>query len=70
MVTGALASTSFAFAKDIARVAQIAGLDVAMQQSDGGGLDTIQRLMKSDHQAVGMLQADILGFLSHASDPT
>jgi uncharacterized protein len=68
MVTGSPTGTYFRFGQDIARVARTAGLEVRVKESEGT-IDTIHRLVSRENAALGIVQSDVLGFLSRSEDP-
>jgi uncharacterized protein len=68
MVTGSSAGTYFQFGQDIATVARAAGMDIAVKESEGS-LDNIRRLVSRENAALGIVQSDVLGFLSRSEDP-
>jgi uncharacterized protein len=68
MVTGSAAGTYFQFGQDIASVARAAGMDIAVKESEGS-LDNIRRLVSRENAALGIVQSDVLGFLSRSEDP-
>jgi hypothetical protein len=67
MVTEAPTSTSFRFGLDVIRVGRNIGLDMELQQSDGG-IDTIERLRGSQNPAVGVVPSDMPGIMSQSPD--
>jgi TRAP-type uncharacterized transport system substrate-binding protein len=67
MVTEAPTSTSFRFGLDVMRVGRNIGLDMELQQSDGG-IDTIERLRGSPNPAVGVVPSDMPGIMSQSPD--
>jgi hypothetical protein len=67
MVTEAPTSTSFRFGLDVIRVGRNIGLDMELQQSDGG-IDTIERLRGSQSPAVGVVPSDMPGIMSQSPD--
>jgi uncharacterized protein len=68
MVTGSPAGTYFQFGQDIAGVARAAGMDILVKESEGS-LDNIRRLVSRENAALGIVQSDVLGFLSRSEDP-
>src|SRR5579862_3629075 len=68
IVTGPKTGTYYAFGKDIAQVAARAGLDVDVKSSEGS-VDNIKRINSSENAALGIVQSDVLGFLSRSKNP-
>lgn len=68
LVTGPKTGTYFAFGKDIAQVAGKAGVDVDIKSSEGS-IDNIKRINSSENAALGIVQSDVLGFLSRSKSP-
>jgi hypothetical protein len=68
MVTGSPTGTYFRFGQDIANVTQQAGLTILVKESEGS-IDNIRRLTSSENAALGIVQSDVLGFLSRSADP-
>ena len=68
IVTGPKTGTYFAFGKDIAEVAGKAGISVDVKPSEGS-VDNIKRLNSSENAALGIVQSDVLGFLSRSRNP-
>ncbi len=68
IVTGPKTGTYYAFGKDIAQVAGKAGIDVDVKQSEGS-IDNIKRINSSENAALGIVQSDVLGFLSRSKSP-
>src|SRR5215216_6113803 len=68
MVTGSGTGTYIQFGQDIAKVAQSAGLDILVKESEGS-IDNIRRLVSTENAALGIVQSDVLGFLSRSPDP-
>ena len=67
MVTGSQAGTYIQFGQDIAKVARNADLDILVKESEGS-LDNIRRLVSRENAALGIVQSDVLGFLSRSTD--
>jgi TRAP transporter TAXI family solute receptor len=67
MVTGSKTGTYFQFGQNIATVAQGAELDIQVKESEGS-IDNIRRLVSAENAALGIVQADVLGFLSRSDD--
>src|SRR5215207_10535143 len=68
MVTGSGTGTYIQFGQDIAKVAQSAGLDILVKESEGS-IDNIRRLVSTENAALGIVQSDVLGFRSRSPDP-
>lgn len=68
LVTGSKTGTYFQFGNDIANAARGAGLDILVKES-AGSVDNIKRLNSSENAALGIVQSDVLGFLSRSEDP-
>ena len=68
IVTGPRTGTYYAFGKDIAQAASKAGIDVDVKSSEGS-VDNIKRLNSSENAALGIVQSDVLGFLSRSKSP-
>jgi len=67
MVTGSNTGTYIRFRRDIAKVAQSVGLDILVKESEGS-IDNIHRLVSAENAALGIVQSDVLGFLSRSTD--
>ncbi len=68
IVTGPKTGTYYAFGKDIAQTASKAGLAVDVKSSEGS-IDNIKRINSSENAALGIVQSDVLGFLSRSKSP-
>jgi uncharacterized protein len=68
MVTGSSTGTYIQFGQDIAKVAQSAGVDILVKESEGS-IDNIRRLVSTENAALGIVQSDVLGFLGRSTDP-
>ena len=68
MVTGTSTGTYIQFGQDIAKVAQSVGLELVVKESEGS-IDNIRRLVSAENAALGIVQSDVLGFLSRSTDP-
>jgi TRAP transporter TAXI family solute receptor len=68
MVTGSTTGTYIQFGQNIAKVAQNAGLDILVKESEGS-MDNIRRLVSAENAALAIVQSDVLGFLSRSADP-
>ncbi|WP_179131444.1 TAXI family TRAP transporter solute-binding subunit [Candidatus Entotheonella palauensis] len=67
MVTGSKTGTYIRFGRDIAKVAKNKGVDIIVKKSEGS-LANIRRMMSKENAALGIVQSDVLGFLSTSSD--
>lgn len=67
VVTGSSAGTYIQFGKDMARVSAQRGLRLTVKESQGS-LANIRRLVSRENAAVGIVQSDVLGFLSRSED--
>jgi TRAP transporter TAXI family solute receptor len=67
MVTGSSTGTYIQFGRDIARATQGVGLDILVKESEGS-IDNIRRLVSAENAALGIVQSDVLGFLSRSAD--
>lgn len=67
MVTGPETGTYIQFGNDIARAAGQQGLKVEVKPS-AGSIDNIRRITSSENAALGIVQSDVLGFLSRSRD--
>jgi TRAP transporter TAXI family solute receptor len=65
MVTGSPTGTYIKFGYDIAAVAQKAGLNIQVKESQGS-IDNINRMDSSENAAFGIVQSDVLGFLARS----
>ena len=63
IVSGPKTGTYYAIAKDISQVAGKAGVSVDVKTSEGS-IDNIKRINSSENAALGIVQSDVLGFLS------
>ena len=68
IVTGPKTGTYYEFGKDIAQIAGKAGIDVDVKPSEGS-IDNIKRINSSENAAIGIVQSDVLGFLSRSKSP-
>jgi uncharacterized protein len=67
LVTGSKTGTYFQFGQNIAMVAQGADLEILVKESEGS-IDNIRRLVSAENAALGIVQSDVLGFLSRSAD--
>lgn len=68
MVTGSKTGTYYQFGNDIAVTAKGAGLNIAVKES-AGSIDNIKRLDSTENAALGIVQSDVLGYLSRSDNP-
>jgi TRAP transporter TAXI family solute receptor len=68
IVTGPKTGTYYTFGKDISQVAGKAKVDVDIKVSEGS-IDNIKRINSTENAALGIVQSDVLGFLSRSKSP-
>ncbi len=68
MVTGSRTGTYIQFGNDIAGVAKSVGLDILVKDSQGS-IDNIKRINSKENATFGIVQSDVLGFLSRSESP-
>lgn len=68
MVTGPKTGTYIAIGRDIARVAEGKNIVLDVKPS-GGSIDNIKRINSRENAALGIVQSDVLGFLSRSKSP-
>ncbi|MDE3037354.1 MAG: TAXI family TRAP transporter solute-binding subunit [Pseudomonadota bacterium] len=68
IVTGPKTGTYYAIGRDIAAAAAQDGLAVDVKPSEGS-IDNIRRVNDPDRAVVGIVQSDVLGFLSRSKNP-
>jgi TRAP transporter TAXI family solute receptor len=68
IVTGPKTGTYYAFGKDIGKVAARAGIALEVKPSQGS-IDNIKRINSEENAALGIVQSDVLGFLSRSKNP-
>lgn len=68
MVTGPKTGTYIQFGNDIAEVAKHVGLDIVIKDSQGS-IDNIKRMNSKENATFGIVQSDVLGFLSRSENP-
>ncbi len=68
MVTGSKTGTYIQFGNDIAGVARTVGLDILVKDSQGS-IDNIKRINSKENATFGIVQSDVLGFLSRSENP-
>ena len=67
MVTGSRTGTYIQFGNDIAGVAKTVGLNIVVKDSQGS-IDNIKRMNSKENAALGIVQSDVLGFLSRSEN--
>lgn len=68
MVTGPATGTYIKFGEDIAKVA--AKKDVILEVKESrGSIDNIKRISSAENASLGIVQSDVLGYLSRINDP-
>lgn len=67
MVTGSPTGTYIKFGNDIASVAKSVGLEIAVKDSKGS-IDNIRRINSKENATFGIVQSDVLGFLSRSEN--
>ncbi|CDH46730.1 TAXI family TRAP transporter solute-binding subunit [Candidatus Contendibacter odensensis] len=67
MVTGSKTGTYIQFGNDIAGVAKTVGLDILVKDSQGS-IDNIKRINSKENATFGIVQSDVLGFLSRSEN--
>ena len=65
MVTGSKTGTYIQFGNNIAEIAKTVGLDILVKDSRGS-IDNIRRMNSKENAALGIVQSDVLGFLSRS----
>lgn len=68
IVTGPKTGTYYTFGKDISAVAAKAGITLEVKSSEGS-IDNIKRINSKEAAALGIVQSDVLGFLSRSKNP-
>ncbi|MCE2926941.1 MAG: TAXI family TRAP transporter solute-binding subunit [Rickettsiales bacterium] len=68
IVTGPRTGTYYAFGKDIAEALAKDKIDVDIKDSEGS-IDNIKRINSNENAALGIVQSDVLGFLSRSQNP-
>ncbi len=68
MVTGPTTGTQIKFGHDIAKIAQTVRLDIEVKESQGS-VDNIKRMSSKENAALGIVYADVLGFLRRSKEP-
>lgn len=67
IVTGSETGTYIKFGQDMAALTEQYGLTLLVKESEGS-LDNIRRLISKENAAVGIVQSDVLGFLTRSQD--
>ena len=67
MVTGSDSGTYIQFGRDIANVARNKGVSIIVKESEGS-LANIRRMMSNENARLGIVQSDVLGFLTTSDD--
>ena len=67
MVTGSSTGTYIKFGKDMASVTESEGLKLLIKESQGS-LSNIRRMVSKENAAIGIVQSDVLGFLTRSPD--
>ena len=68
VVTGSVTGTYIKFGQDMAKMAEREGLNLLIKESEGS-LSNIERMDSRENAGVGIVQSDVLGFLSRSSNP-
>ena len=68
IVTGPKTGTYYAFGKDIAQAVNTSNVLVEIKSSEGS-IENIKRINSSENAALGIVQSDVLGFLSRSQNP-
>ncbi len=68
VVTGSETGTYIKFGQDMAEMAKREGLNLIIKESEGS-LSNIERMDSRENAGVGIVQSDVLGFLSRSSNP-
>jgi TRAP transporter TAXI family solute receptor len=65
LVTGPKTGTYYAVGRDIESVASDAGINIKVKASEGS-IDNIKRINSTENAALGIVQADVMGFLNRS----
>lgn len=65
IVTGPKTGTYFAIARDLARESAKSGIELAVKPSEGS-IDNIKRINSTENAMLGVVQSDVLGFLTRS----
>ncbi len=68
MVTGPKTGTYIAMGRDIAEIAKPFKLEVDVKDSSGS-IENIKRITSGEKASIGIVQSDVLGFLSRSENP-
>jgi TRAP transporter TAXI family solute receptor len=68
LVTGAKTGTYYAIGKEIAQTGAKAGIEIEVKPSEGS-IDNIKRINSNEKASLGIVQSDVLGFLSRSKNP-
>jgi uncharacterized protein len=68
LVTGSKTGTYYAIGKEIAQVAAKSGIEMDVKSSEGS-IDNIKRINSTEKTSLGIVQSDVLGFLSRSKNP-
>ncbi len=68
MVTGSPTGTYYRFGNDIKNVVQGEGINILVKESRGS-IDNINRIDSRENAAFGIVQSDVLGFLTRSDSP-
>lgn len=68
IITGPKTGTYYAFGQDIARIAKDASLPMQIVDSEGS-VDNIKLINYTEGASLGIVQSDVLGFLSRSNNP-
>ncbi len=69
VVTGSSTGTYIKFGQDMAKATNGTGLELLVKESEGS-LANIRRMVSKENAGVGIVQSDVLGFLTRSSDPS
>lgn len=68
LVTGPKTGTYYAIGKEIAHIAGSSGIAIDAKPSEGS-VDNIKRMNSNERAELGIVQSDVLGFLSRSKNP-
>lgn len=68
LVTGPKTGTYYTFGKNIAEIADKEKIKVTVKASEGS-IENIRRINSTENAALGIVQSDVLGFLSRSENP-
>ncbi len=69
IVTGSATGTNIRMAEDIAKIAGGQGIKIDVKESRGS-IDNIRRMSSKENATLGIVQSDVLGYLSRVKDKT